>query len=75
MQWPAWFSWILFFSVVLTFIIVWRLAGNMAAVRNSLAEAGIGRAGKPARNRKELEERYVAGSISRDIYDRWKDRL
>lgn len=73
--WPAWVSWLLLIAILLTLFFTWSLVGRLGSLRESLADAGIGRSRKPARNRKELEELYVKGAVSRDIYDRWKTRL
>jgi hypothetical protein len=73
--WPVWVSWVLFIAILLTLYIAWRLARNVAVVRWNLADAGIGRGMMPARSRKELEEKYTAGVITWEVYDRWRDRL
>lgn len=73
--WPAWVSWLMLIAVLLTLIIAWSVLNALAAVRYNLADAGVGRARMPARSRKELEDRYVMGSVDREVYERWKDRL
>lgn len=62
--------WLVLIAFFLTAYFVWVTMRNVMVLRHSLVGSGA-----PARNREELEERYVAGSINRDMYERWKDRL
>lgn len=71
-HWPAWLSWLMFVVFFLTFIFVWMTMQNVRVMRRALV--GPLRPA-PAKNRRELEERYVAGDITRDVYERWKGRL
>lgn len=73
--WPNWVSWLLLISVVLTLVIAWMLSRSVGRVQHALADAGIGRTNTPARTRAELEEKYVRGTVDREVYDRWKHRL
>lgn len=74
-NWPAWITWLFFLATIATTIMVWLVFRQVGAVQLALASAGLAGGGRPAQSRKELEEKYVAGSITRDVYDRWKDRL
>lgn len=72
-QWPTWVAWLFAIAVLLTLFMVWTLMGQVAALRAALAAAGTGQ-GQGPRSRKELEEAYAAGSLSRDAYERLKGR-
>lgn len=74
-QWPPWISWLLLFAVLVTLIFVWGLVRNVGAMRQALANVGMGPSGVPARSRQELEELYTRGSINREVYDQWKGRM
>lgn len=74
-QWPTWLAWILAIAILLTLFFVWGLAGQVAGIREMLRQAGIGQSGGSIRSRKELEDAYTAGAISRDAYERLKGRL
>lgn len=64
--WPNWFSWLLAIAILLTLFFVWSLLGQVASLRRALNQAGMG----PFRSRKELEEAYAAGAVSREAYER-----
>jgi hypothetical protein len=73
--WPAWVSWILLLAVVVTLVMIWGMWNTIAAMQETLASAGLGMGGRSARNREELEDLFVKGIITRDIYERSKGRL
>jgi hypothetical protein len=60
---PDWVLWLIFVLVLvnlpLSLWMLWLLYGI----------------GAPARTRTELERAYHVGAISREVYDRWYDRL
>lgn len=74
-QWPTWVAWLLAIAILLTLFFVWGLTGQVAALRNAIRQAGGGANRGTIRSRKDLEEAYAAGSISRDAYERLKGRL
>jgi uncharacterized membrane protein len=63
-----WLPWILLIGLLVLFWWVGALAGQVAEMRMAVA-------GKKRTNRQELEALYTAGSINRDEYERWKDRV
>jgi uncharacterized membrane protein len=73
--WPAWLAWLLIIAILLTLILVWSLCWQVSALRGALQRAGMGQSGGAIRSRKELEDAYTAGAISRDAYERMKGRL
>lgn len=70
-HWPSWVAWLLAIAILLTLFFVWGLVGQLSAMRQALGQGQ----GGGIRSRKELEEAYVAGRISRDAYERLKARL
>lgn len=73
--WPTWLAWLLAIAIVLTLFFVWTVSAQVAATRNALRQAGIGNVAGSFRSRKELEQAYTAGAVSRDAYERLKGRL
>ncbi|HYG57026.1 MAG TPA: hypothetical protein VD902_03015 [Symbiobacteriaceae bacterium] len=60
----TWYPWISLFLILVLFYMVGVLSMQVAALRG----------GYP-RSRQELENAYTAGKISRDDYERLKDRV
>lgn len=60
---PAWLSWLMLLAIIWLFFQVGMLQAEVAVKR-----AGI-------KNRHELEDAYVKGSIGRDDYERLKGSL
>jgi hypothetical protein len=63
---PGWVGWLLVIAVILLFIFVGKLSGDLRRVTSGKVVP---------RSRQELEAAYRSGFISRDDYDWWKERL
>lgn len=71
--WPAWVSWLLLIAILLILYFSWMTWRGVG--RASDRQALESKAGRPIRTRGDLEEAYTRGAISRDMYERWRERL